>query len=191
MNKNFVTTPLKVPVRSHWVTGIFYPRIAINQLYSSRLENFLPRRLTMPSDRSLFAFHGALSASWDIASQPPRRLLLRGFALDIRATIVTRGSYQGLTQGRQKFPSWPWTGCMWDLPPDEAFDLAYYIDIRKWRRVDIWRLSTSTNRDLEPWSITTLDVTPWDSPSLAPGGIFDADESWINNGLTGYFDIVK
>ncbi|KAF9735640.1 hypothetical protein PMIN06_008567 [Paraphaeosphaeria minitans] len=190
--------PLKVPVRSAWAADVFFPRIFINQFYASWLQNFLQRSLSVPSDH-LLAFEGALSASKKLLGRFHYGLPIGYFCETLnwkvgqgRDAWNNKVPYQGLTQRRSGFPSWSWTGWIWDLPSTETFNLSYQVDsAEKWRRVGIWGIRTSTNGDLEPWRITSPDVTPWDRLNIAPSGAFDTDEDWIKEELPTYFDIAK
>jgi hypothetical protein len=197
-DRSWQLNPLKVPVRSKWAEDVFFPEIFINQFYASWLENFLQRRLTVSSD-ILFAFDGGLSASKQFLGTFHHGLPVSYFCETLNwmigqapAAWNSKSPYQGLTQRRSGFPSWSWTGWMWDLPPTETFNLSYQVNsLKKWRRVGIWSIRASTDGDLEPWSITTPDVAPWDSLNLAPSGTFDVDETWITNDLLKYVHLVK
>ncbi|KAF2438744.1 HET-domain-containing protein [Karstenula rhodostoma CBS 690.94] len=190
--------PFRLPVRSVWAADVFYPAVFINQFYSSWLQNFLQRRLTVPSD-FLFAFEGALSVSKKVLGTFHHGLPVSYFCETLNwmvgqspAAWNNKSPYQGLTQRRPGFASWSWTGWMWDLPASESFNLSYQVkSYDKWRRVGIWGIRKSTNGDLEPWRVTSPDVTPWDRLDLAPAGTFDADDNWAYTDLPTYFDIAK
>lgn len=191
-------SPLKVPVRSVWADDVFFPKIFIDQFYASWLKNFLQRRLTVPSD-FLYAFDGVLSASKKLLGTFYHGLSVTHFCETLNwmvapapAAFNNKSPYRGLTQRRSGFPSWSWTGWMWDLPPSETFNLSYQINSAgQWRRVGIWGIRTSINGNLELWRITTPDVAPWDHLNLARSGTFNADEDWINEELPTYFNIAK
>lgn len=196
--QNWRLQPLKVPVRSRVASHIFYPEIFINQFYSYWLQNFLERRLTVPSD-ILFAFDGALSASEQLIGGFHYGLPIRYFCEALNWMVGEKMGqyrpkqpYHGLKTRRPGFPSWSWTGWMWDLPPAETFNLAYQTNSdKKWARVGIWTTSIASSGDLEPWNITTPNVTAWDRLDLSPSGTFDMDDTWTKNELPIYLDIVK
>ncbi|OAG06735.1 HET-domain-containing protein [Paraphaeosphaeria sporulosa] len=191
-------SPLILPVRSVWAADVFFPRIFIEKFYANWLQDFLQRRLTVPSDH-LSAFEGALSASKNLLGTFHYGLPVGYFCETLNWKVGqgrdgwnNKSPYRGLTQRRSGFPSWSWTGWIWDLPRTETFNLSYQVDsAEQWRRVGIWGIKTSTSEDLEPWHITSPDVTPWDRLNLAPSGAFDTDEDWIHEKLPMYFDIAR
>ncbi|KAF2202272.1 hypothetical protein GQ43DRAFT_348031, partial [Delitschia confertaspora ATCC 74209] len=79
------------------------------------LKTFLKRRLTVSSD-ILFAFDGALSASRPYLGRFHHGLPVDYFCESLHWLVGTssmylgHGSHEGLTQRREGFPSWSWTG---------------------------------------------------------------------------------
>ncbi|KAF1964670.1 HET-domain-containing protein [Bimuria novae-zelandiae CBS 107.79] len=192
--------PLKIPERSNWAEDVYYPEIFINQFFSSWLQNFLQRRLTVSSD-ILFAFEGALSASNRLVGAFHHGLPVNYFCECLNWGVgealgqsysSTKSPYQGLTKRRPGFPSWSWTGWMWDLPPSESFNLSYIVNSpEKWNRVAVWGVKPTANGQMAPFKIAEPDVAKWERLDVFPPRTFKVGDEWVNSELPKFLDMVK
>jgi hypothetical protein len=190
--------PFQMPVRPMWADNIFFPAIFIDQYYSVWLSKFLKRRLTVPSD-ILIAFDGALSASKRHLGTFHQGLPVDFFCECLHWSVgkasmsyADKSPYQGLTQRRSGFPSWSWTGWMWNVAPSEEFAMKYAGKVPEhYNRVGIWGTRVSARGNVELWSICAPDVKRWDCLNVFPGAALEADEHWMNNDLPNHLETVK
>lgn len=195
--------PLKIPESTDFAEDVWYPGIFINQTYASWLENFLQRRLTVPSD-ILFAFEGALSASTRLVGSFYQGLPIDYFCEALNWGVGQAGStlssvqapYHGLSKRRPGFPSWSWTGWMWDLPPSESFNLHYQTKSpTQWNRIAIWGLlntpNNSTPNSLAPYELSTPDADKWDALNIFPPRTFTLDDTWLTTRLPTSLTIAR
>jgi Heterokaryon incompatibility protein (HET) len=130
--RSYKLRPLQLPDALKWSDNVFFPAIFINDYTNSWLKNFLKRQLTVPSD-ILFAFDGALSASKRYIGEFHHGLPIKYFCESLQWLVGTDSMYtggdrlphQGLTQRREGFPSWSWTGWIWDVAKFEEFHTHY------------------------------------------------------------------
>jgi hypothetical protein len=160
---------LQLPISARWSSEVFFPALFINDYFNLWLKNFLKRQLTVTSD-ILLAFDGALSASTRHIGKFHHGLPVDYFCESLHWLVGTDSMYmgggkkphQGLTQRRQGFPSWSWTGWIWDVAPHEEFHTNYQGKTPAfWCRVGIWSLKFSANYVLEFWQISSPDVEGW------------------------------
>lgn len=192
--------PLQLPNRGNWDESIWFPAIFINQYYSEWLKNFLKRHLTVQSD-ILVAFNGALSASARFLGAFHHGLPVRYLCETLLWSVGTSPMYwkvntrKGLTQRRAGFPSWSWTGWMWDVAISEEFWIHYAGKNQShWCRVGIWGAKKSANgANVELWQMTTPDVKGWERDELAifPSSAFVVDDVFADAELPKYLQIVR
>lgn len=195
--KSWRLRPLQLPDRSRWAEDFFFPKLMINDYYNSWLKNFLQRRLTVTSDIQ-FAFDGALSASRRHLGDFHHGLPLTYFCEALHWLIGQSSMYygtdphQGLTQRREGFPSWSWTGWMWNVAAYEEFHINYAGKPDQWCRVAIWGTRTSaTAGELELWQITSPDLKRWTEMEFAPNSVFEVDDAFLTNELPAHLEKLK
>lgn len=195
--KSYKLRPLQLPDRSKWSESVFFPAIFINQYYNEWLKNFLKRRLTGSSD-ILFAFDGALSASSRHLGTFHHGLPVNYFCESLHWSVGTSSMYlgkdphQGLTRRREGFPSWSWTGWMWDVASFEEFHINYVgKPLEHWCRVGVWGTKISAESDVELWKITSPDVKGWERLDFFPSSAFQINDDSINSELQNHLETVK
>lgn len=178
--RSYKLRPLQLPIRSKWSNEVFFPALFINNFFKSWLRDFLKRRLTVSSD-ILFAFDGALSASTRHIGRFHHGLPIEHFCeslhwlvgLDSMYMEAGKQPHHGLTQRRDGFPSWSWTGWLWDLPDYEEFHTNYQAKApTQWCRIGIWGTRNTINNDLELWQITSPDTERWARLNFFPNTAF-------------------
>lgn len=195
--KSWNLRPIQLPERSKCAETTFFPAIFINQYYNQWLKNYLKRRLTVPSD-ILFGFDGALSASNRFLGKfhhgLPVDFFCESLHWDVGQSSMSWGNdpYQGLTQRRPGFPSWSWTGWMWNVASFEEFHINYAGKTPDhWCRVGIWGTRISASDNVELWQICSPDVDDWERLNLFPSAALAADTEWVNGELPKQLEIVK
>jgi heterokaryon incompatibility protein (HET) len=190
--------PLKLPEASK-LTQEFVPAGFINDYYCLWLRNFLKRQLTVTSD-ILFAFDGMLSASNSHLGSFHHGLPVDYFCESLHWLVGTDSSNvsnsrqprQGLTQRRESFPSWSWTGWMWNVASYEEFTTHYQTKTPKnWCRVGIWGIKTSVFENVELWKITSPDVKAWQRLDCFPAGAFEVGNDLVNCYLPIVLETIK
>jgi len=197
--KSYKLRPLQLPDTSKLSQSTFVPALFINEYYNSWLKNFLKRRLTVTSD-ILFAFDGALSASSRHLGTFHYGLPVDYFCeclhwfvgIDSMYPENGRQPHQGLTQRRQGFPSWCWTGWIWDVASFEEFHTNYQGKTpSNWCRVGVWGTKVSTDGDVGLWKISSPDVKGWEKLDFFPSPAFQIDDNFINGELQNSLKIIK
>jgi hypothetical protein len=189
--------PLQLPDRSKWSDDIFFPAIFINQFYVEWLRDFLKRRLTVATD-ILFAFDGALSAARQYLGEFHHGLPLEyfcetlGWSVGLASWYYGKDPHQGLTQRRKGFPSWSWTGWMWDVASFEQFHVNYQgKNPQHWRHVGIWGTRTSCDGELEFFQIAIPDMDRWKDLDFFSTSAFEVDDEWVHRELETQLAMIK
>lgn len=188
--------PLQLPIRSKWSKDLFFAALFINDYFSSWLKDFLKRRLTVPSD-ILFAFDGALSKSSRHLGLFHHGLPVNCFCESLHWLVGINSMYmgggkrphKGLTQRRDGFLSWSWSGWIWDVAEFEEFHTNYQTQTPEhWCRVGIWAVKSSASNVPEFWQINPPDNKRWRRLGFFPSGVFRINEG---DGLEDSIDIVR
>jgi hypothetical protein len=195
--RSYRLLPLQLPDRSRWSEEIFFPAIFINQYFNQWLKNFLKRRLTVSSD-ILFAFEGALSASRRHLGKFHHGLPVTYFCECLLWSVGTSSMYigkdphQGLTKRREGFPSWSWTGWMWDVADFEEFHINYAGKVPEhWCRVAIWGTRLSVNKDVELWQMTAPNIKGWERLNFFSSPAFQVDDAFVTKELPTHLEALK
>lgn len=199
--KSYRLRPLQLPDRSRWDNEIFFPAIFVNQYFTDWLKNFLKRRLTVASD-ILFAFNGALALAnrhlGGFLFGLPVEHWVAGLNWSVGRWSMYSGSepHQGLTKRREGFPSWSWTGWMWDVPYHEELYMhlvgrepGHYDNIGMWRWTEPEEPEAAGELCLTP--LTQPDMERWERLDFPPFSAFCLDETWTTMELPKYVDFVK
>lgn len=191
--------PLQLPDRSRWSQEIFFPAIFINQYYSEWLKNLLRRQLTVQSD-ILFAFDGALSASAPYLGKFHYGLPVDYFCESLHWTVGRESMYmehsfkhdKGLTKRRQGFPSWSWTGWIWDVASFQEFHTNYQVKSPEyWCRVGVYGTKVMEDGLVQLWKISSPDIKGWNRLECFPTTTFQMDNDFINGELRYKCEIIK
>ncbi|KAF2109633.1 heterokaryon incompatibility protein-domain-containing protein [Lophiotrema nucula] len=197
--KSYRLRPLQLPDASKWSQSVFFPAIFINQYFNEWLRNFLKRNLTVTSD-ILFAFDGALSASIGHLGAFYQGLPIDYFCECLHWSVGTNSmhypkgkqTHTGLTQRRPGFPSWSWTGWIWNVASFEQFWLNYQgKDPSYWSRVAIWGVRRLRDGNVELMSISSPDVKSWDRLQFFPTSAFEVTDSFTHGELQSSLAMVK
>ncbi|PSN63308.1 HET-domain-containing protein [Corynespora cassiicola Philippines] len=161
------------------------------------LRSFLMRRLTINSD-ILLAFQGVLSASEPFIGRFHHGLPINHFCrlMGWCAFPPTKGSgnisFRGLIDRRDSFPSWSWTGWLWDVEHTGQFCFRYNeSSALTWHEVSIWCSRGSSVDCVDLWNITSSDSKYWERLNLCSTQDVLSIDSWSERELPKYARLIK
>jgi hypothetical protein len=99
---------------------------------------------------------------------------------------------EGLTKRRQGFPSWSWTGWIWDVASYQEFHTNYKgKSPANWCRVGVYGTKVVEDGSVELWKISSPDIEGWNRLEYFPPATFQTDSDFIQGELKFRREIIK